>query len=78
MFLQDSENGASVESKWEFIETALLRNIKSSRELEEAILSYNLEDGKAWKFNTMHTLFEQVSNRTFYSKQQKCYEKNML
>lgn len=65
MLLQDNQNKSAVQSKWALIQTALLQDIKSSRELEEAILSYNLEDGKTWEFSTLHTLFEDVLNQSY-------------
>lgn len=52
-------------SRWEMIEAALLKDFKSSRELQEAILSYNTKYAKDWKFNTLHELFEVVIFRIF-------------
>lgn len=46
--------------RWEIIQTALLREIRSSRELEQAILTYNHKYAKEWKFKSLHALFEQV------------------
>lgn len=47
--------------RWEIIQTALLRDIRSSRELEQAILTYNHKYAKEWKFKSLHYLFEKVS-----------------
>lgn len=57
---------AEMKSKWELIETTLLQDIKSSKELEKAILTYNLEDGKKWKFNMMHTLFQVIISNSLF------------
>lgn len=48
--------------RWEIIQTALLRPIRTSRELEKAILSYNTKYAKRWKFHALHELFEDVSD----------------
>ncbi|XP_055304353.1 poly(ADP-ribose) glycohydrolase-like [Sitodiplosis mosellana] len=44
--------------RWEIIQTALLREIDSSRELQQQILTYNSKYAKEWKFDSLHALFE--------------------
>lgn len=62
-FYSNKENRNEPEKKqrWEIIQTALLQPIRSSRELEKAILSYNTKYAKKWKFYALHELFEQVN-----------------
>lgn len=49
-------------ARWRIIQTALRRDIRSRRELEQAILNYNDQYAKEWKFKALHHLFEQVSS----------------
>lgn len=44
--------------RWEVIQEAYCKNISSSKELEEAILSYNQKFKDKWKFHALHQLFE--------------------
>lgn len=45
-------------TRWELIEQALLRDIHSTYELQDAILSYNTRYAKQWKFKSLHAMFE--------------------
>lgn len=61
LFFMKSDSSKTVTTpRWEIIQNALLRDIKTSRDLERAILSYNPKYAKEWKFKTLHTLFEEV------------------
>lgn len=56
------ENGEDVlKPRWELIQTALLREFVSSRELEAAVCQYN---NRCPTFSALHYLFEEVS--TFF------------
>lgn len=48
------------QQRWDQIEAALLRPINNSRELEQAILSYNVKYAHKWKLQALHILFEEV------------------
>lgn len=69
-----NQNEPEKKQRWEIIQTALLQNIRSSKELEKAILSYNTKYAKKWKFYALHELFEQVNNPRFES----CLENELL
>lgn len=71
---KENQNEPEKKQRWEIIQTALLQNIRSSKELEKAILSYNTKYAKKWKFYALHELFEQVNNRRFES----CLENELL
>lgn len=60
IFQTDSTKSVSVK-RWEVIQNALLKEIKSTQELEEAVLLYNPEYAKRWNFEPLHTLFDRVS-----------------
>ena len=44
--------------RWDMICKALRRPISSSQDLESAILSYNYQYSKRWKFKTLHSYFQ--------------------
>ncbi|XP_055851769.1 poly(ADP-ribose) glycohydrolase [Episyrphus balteatus] len=48
-----------IERRWKMVEQALLRPIKTSKELEQAILSYNSKYSELWNFRSLHKLFEE-------------------
>lgn len=53
------DNNVTIERRWKMVEQALLRPIKTSKELEKAILSYNSKYSDLWKFHSLHQLFEE-------------------
>lgn len=53
------DNNVTIERRWNMVEKALLRPIKSSKELEQAILSYNSKYSELWNFHSLHQLFEE-------------------
>ncbi|GAB0097343.1 Poly(ADP-ribose) glycohydrolase [Sergentomyia squamirostris] len=57
--LKNSDGTSDVVNRWDLIKTALQPPIKSSRELENAILSYNSRYAKNWSFRGLHKLFSQ-------------------
>ncbi|XP_055713945.1 poly(ADP-ribose) glycohydrolase [Phlebotomus papatasi] len=57
--LKKSDGTSDVVSRWDLIKTALQPPIKSSRELETAILSYNSKYTKSWSFRGLHKLFDE-------------------
>lgn len=71
VLFQSDPNRTVSTTRWEIIEKALLRDIKSSRDLEQAILTYNHKYVKKWNFKSLHRLFEEVNispsnNRLIY------------
>lgn len=59
--LQCNSTESVSESRWKVIQKAFSKGIKSTQELEQAILTYNPEYAKLWKFEPLHILFERVS-----------------
>jgi poly(ADP-ribose) glycohydrolase len=55
-----NDGTTTIEPRWKMIEDALKQPIQNSRDLEQAILSYNSKYANSWKFDTLHQLFEQV------------------
>ncbi|XP_029662380.1 WD repeat and FYVE domain-containing protein 3 isoform X2 [Formica exsecta] len=47
-------------NRWDMIQEALLRNILSSQQLENAILSYNQIYAQRWNFAALHHFFSEV------------------
>ncbi|KAJ6637165.1 Poly(ADP-ribose) glycohydrolase [Pseudolycoriella hygida] len=56
--MKNVDGSEEVNNRWNQISTAFSRNIKTSYDLEEAILSYNTKYCKTWRFNGLHKLFE--------------------
>lgn len=57
----DQRNGdRSCRNRWDMIQEALLRNILSSQQLENAILSYNQIYAQRWNFTALHHFFSEV------------------
>jgi poly(ADP-ribose) glycohydrolase len=54
----DKNGEKHFKSRWEFIERALLRDFKESKELEASIKSYNNRHDKYWNFKALHELVE--------------------
>nr|CAD7416169.1 unnamed protein product [Timema poppensis] len=46
--------------RWELVQEALLKPIPSSKQLQDAIFSYNSKYSERWDFSTLHTFFSQV------------------
>nr|CAD7393435.1 unnamed protein product [Timema cristinae] len=45
--------------RWELVQEALLKPIPSSKQLQDAIFSYNSKYSERWDFSTLHTFFSQ-------------------
>lgn len=61
MFQSDSTECVT-KKRWEVIQSAFSKDIRSTQELEQAILTYNPEYTKIWNFEPLHTLFDHVSS----------------
>lgn len=70
-FLKSDRTRQITTTRWEIIQTSLLRDIRTSRELEQAILTYNHKYVKDWKFKALHALFEKVSIKRHFCKHSK-------
>ncbi|XP_067138347.1 poly(ADP-ribose) glycohydrolase-like isoform X1 [Centruroides vittatus] len=58
------ENGnVVIKSRWELIEKSLLSDIKNSKDLERAILSYNSQYENQWNMSGLHDFFENVLSK---------------
>lgn len=66
-YSKENQNEPEKKQRWEIIQTALLKPIRSSIELEKAIQSYNTKYAKKWKFHALHELFQQVNILRFKS-----------
>lgn len=62
-----------LKQRWELIQLALMLKIKSSHDLEAAILKYNLRYKGVWKFHALHQLFEKMEE----SKREEFFEKQL-
>lgn len=49
-----------VQNRWELIEATLLGPIRSSVELQDAILKYNARYSKRWNFEALHSYFNEM------------------
>ncbi|XP_017155880.1 poly(ADP-ribose) glycohydrolase [Drosophila miranda] len=57
---RDNGDGTTtIGSRWEMIERALLQPISSSKQLQDAILSYNTTYKSKWNFRALHQLLEE-------------------
>lgn len=54
------ETKIETKKRWDVIQNTLSKDIRSTQELEEAILIYNPEYENIWNFEPLHTLFEKV------------------
>lgn len=55
------ENGIKTTvNKWSLIEKAFEKPIKSSYDLEKAILSYNIKYKNRWNFKALHLMFRKM------------------
>ncbi|EDO41019.1 predicted protein, partial [Nematostella vectensis] len=57
--LYPMENSKKVQNRWELIESALLAPIKSSHDLQDAILKYNARYSSRWNFEALHCYFNE-------------------
>ncbi|XP_011689783.1 PREDICTED: poly(ADP-ribose) glycohydrolase-like [Wasmannia auropunctata] len=58
--IEQRSGSRSCRNRWEMIQEALLRNILSSQQLEDAILSYNQIYAQRWNFAALHHFFSEV------------------
>ncbi|XP_012540752.1 poly(ADP-ribose) glycohydrolase [Monomorium pharaonis] len=58
--IEQRSGSRSCRNRWEMIQEALLRNILSSQQLEEAILSYNQIYAQRWNFAGLHHFFSEI------------------
>ncbi|XP_011636332.1 poly(ADP-ribose) glycohydrolase-like isoform X2 [Pogonomyrmex barbatus] len=58
--IEQRSGSRNCRNRWEMIQEALLRNILSSQQLEEAILSYNQIYAQRWNFAALHHFFSEV------------------
>ncbi|KAK5854060.1 hypothetical protein PBY51_015162 [Eleginops maclovinus] len=56
LFPMDTEDGSGVQSRWELIQTALHGGFKSSLDVRDAILRYNIAHAKKWDFTALNLL----------------------
>uniref|UniRef100_A0A3Q4B744 poly(ADP-ribose) glycohydrolase n=1 Tax=Mola mola TaxID=94237 RepID=A0A3Q4B744_MOLML len=56
LFPIETEDGSSVQSRWEVINTALQGGFKSSLDVRDAILRYNTAHAKKWDFTALNLL----------------------
>uniref|UniRef100_A0A7N8XVG8 poly(ADP-ribose) glycohydrolase n=1 Tax=Mastacembelus armatus TaxID=205130 RepID=A0A7N8XVG8_9TELE len=56
LFPMETEDGSSVQSRWELIRTALKGGFKSSLDVRDSILRYNTAHTKRWDFTALNLL----------------------
>ncbi|XP_051503509.1 poly(ADP-ribose) glycohydrolase [Myxocyprinus asiaticus] len=56
LFPVENEDGSGVQSRWELICSALQGGCKSSLDIRDAILSYNIAHAKRWDFTALNVL----------------------
>ncbi|XP_070771992.1 poly(ADP-ribose) glycohydrolase [Enoplosus armatus] len=56
LFPMETEDGGGVQSRWELIRTALQGGFKSSLDVRDAILRYNIAHAKKWDFTALNLL----------------------
>ncbi|XP_078128609.1 poly(ADP-ribose) glycohydrolase [Sander vitreus] len=56
LFPLETEDGGGVQSRWELIRTALQGGFKSSLDVRDAILRYNIAHAKKWDFTALNLL----------------------
>ncbi|XP_061087122.1 poly(ADP-ribose) glycohydrolase-like isoform X2 [Conger conger] len=66
MFPVENEDGGGVQSRWELIQKALQKDFKSSYDVEDAILQYNMAHPKRWDFTALHSLCAKDPSRIEY------------
>ncbi|XP_041988363.1 poly(ADP-ribose) glycohydrolase-like [Aricia agestis] len=55
--VENSSGSKNIVNRWEMIQRALNRPMRNSKELADAILSYNTQYKTRWKFAALHGLF---------------------
>lgn len=58
--VKNDDCSEEVRDRWSLIQTALTKDIRTSYDLEDAILSYNTKYCKTWKFSGLHRLFQDI------------------
>lgn len=56
LFPMETEDGGGVQSRWDLIHTALQGGFKSSLDVRDAILRYNIAHAKKWDFTALNLL----------------------
>ncbi|XP_054455815.1 poly(ADP-ribose) glycohydrolase [Anoplopoma fimbria] len=56
LFPMETEDGSGVQSRWELIHTSLQGGFKSSLDVRDAILRYNIAHAKKWDFTALNLL----------------------
>lgn len=56
LFSVETEDGGSLQSRWELIQNALQGGFKSSLDVRDAILRYNVVHAKKWDFTALNLL----------------------
>ncbi|XP_037321621.2 poly(ADP-ribose) glycohydrolase [Pungitius pungitius] len=56
LFPMETEDGGGVQSRWELIQTSLRGGMKSSLDVRDAILRYNIAHAKKWDFTALNLL----------------------
>ncbi|CAG9578129.1 unnamed protein product [Danaus chrysippus] len=57
--VENNAGETKLKNRWDMVQNALNRPIRNSKELAEAILSYNTQFKNRWKFTALHYLFEE-------------------
>ncbi|CAL8391046.1 unnamed protein product, partial [Arctogadus glacialis] len=63
LFPVETEGGGGVQSRWGLIQTALTGEFKSSLDIRDAILRYNMTHAKKWDFTALNLLCTEVLER---------------
>ncbi|KAK2159116.1 hypothetical protein LSH36_158g03039 [Paralvinella palmiformis] len=61
--VEDKKGNKSLHGRWELVQQALLTNMSSTLDLEEAILTYNVRYSKRWNFHGLHSFFTEILER---------------
>ncbi|XP_029962694.1 poly(ADP-ribose) glycohydrolase [Salarias fasciatus] len=56
LFPMETEDGGGIQSRWELIQTSLQGGFKSSLDVRDAILRYNIAHAKKWDFTALNLL----------------------
>lgn len=57
--VKNDDNTEEIKERWSLIRTALTQDIRTSHDLEAAILKYNTKYSKTWHFSGLHKLFDE-------------------
>lgn len=66
IYLFQRNGETHLKKRWEIIETALSKPIRNSKELTDAILSYNTKFKTIWKFRALQKLFDDVNITQYF------------